>query len=254
MIKRSKWLLAPLVIAVAVSIGALYIHTAYAAQSQADCDAEKSQKFLGVLPKWYEYLPTAPDALGHCTVNIKSSCVDQNNTPVDCSAKGAKGDPTAISVQPYWLIGLAAIDILARLAGFVAVIFVIYGGIRYITSSGEPENTKAARETIINALIGLIIVLIAVPAVAYIGSSLGTTDINGVPQSNVSIQDLFNTAYRIIGAIAVLMIVIAGFKYIISNGDPQSMGRAKDTILYTLIGALVVLVATGIIDFVVTKF
>jgi hypothetical protein len=223
-------------LALAMVVGATMVYAPPAAAATPDCNPQDN-KFLGIIPPWYEYLDSTYNAKsGQCDIGIGQSST------------------TDLSTGKYWLIGLAIIDILVRVAGFVAVIFVIYGGVRYITSSGEPENTKAARETIINALIGVIIALIAVPVVSYVGNSLGTTDVNGVPQSNVSIQDLFDMAYKIIGAIAVLMIVIAGFKYIISNGDPQSMGRAKDTILYTLIGALVVLVATGIIDFVVTKF
>ncbi len=62
---------------------------------------------------------------------------------------------------------------LLRIAGIVTAFFIIYGGVRYVTSQGEPENTKAARSTIINALIGAAIAMIAAVLVSFIGSKLG---------------------------------------------------------------------------------
>ena len=52
-----------------------------------------------------------------------------------------------------------ALTIIIMLAGIVAVAFVIVGGFTYIISSGNAEQATSARKTIINALIGLVIVL-----------------------------------------------------------------------------------------------
>lgn len=69
-------------------------------------------------------------------------------------------------------ITLALLDDLLRLAALVAVAFVIYGGISYVTSQGSPDNTKKAQQTIINALIGLVIAIIAATVVGYLGGQL----------------------------------------------------------------------------------
>ena len=52
------------------------------------------------------------------------------------------------------------------------MVFVMVGGARYITSQGEPENIKAAQQTILNAIIGGIIALLASGIVAFIGRTI----------------------------------------------------------------------------------
>ncbi len=50
-------------------------------------------------------------------------------------------------------------------AGAVAVLFIILGGIKYSTSQGNPNDTQKAKETIIYALVGLVIVMLSFGAV-----------------------------------------------------------------------------------------
>ena len=45
------------------------------------------------------------------------------------------------------------------LAGLIALVYLIVGGYQYITSSGNPDAAEAAKGTIVNSIIGLIIVL-----------------------------------------------------------------------------------------------
>lgn len=71
------------------------------------------------------------------------------------------------------LVLLVIIDDLLRIAALVTIGFVLYGSIRYITSQGNPENTASAQSTIINALVGLVIAIIAIGFVSFISSQLG---------------------------------------------------------------------------------
>jgi hypothetical protein len=100
--------------------------------------------FFG-LPSWYQYLKLGND----CQV-------------VDFTVPG-----------DLILVALAIIDILIRLAGLVAVFFVIIGGIQYATSQGNPDDATKARNTIVNALIGLALTIVAVSFVSFLGSKLG---------------------------------------------------------------------------------
>lgn len=50
--------------------------------------------------------------------------------------------------------------------------FVIVGAAKYITSQGEPDRAKQARDSIINALIGLAIAIVAAGVVSFIGNKL----------------------------------------------------------------------------------
>lgn len=71
------------------------------------------------------------------------------------------------------LIMLAIIEILLRIAGTVAVAFVVFGAVKYVVSQGEPDKVSEAKGTIINALAGLVISAIAIGVVAFLGNRIG---------------------------------------------------------------------------------
>lgn len=165
------------------------------------------------------------------------------------------------------LIILAIIDDLLRLAGIVAVGYVIYAGIRYVTSQGSPEETNKAKTTLLNALIGLVIAMIAIGLVAFIGNKFGTgggtgaavkttLDTSALPTTQAGapqIKTIISVVLGIVGALSLLFVTIGGFRYVLSQGDPQATSKAKDTILYALIGLLVTALAQAIVTFVIGR-
>ena len=54
-----------------------------------------------------------------------------------------------------------AVDIISIVVAVIAVIMIIVGGIKYVTSGGDAGSTKSARDSIIYAIVGLVIVSIA---------------------------------------------------------------------------------------------
>lgn len=102
------------------------------------------------LPTWYAYLPGQQDVQGVCRVAADF------------------GDWNAILG-----IGIAFIEILLRIGALVAVGYIVYAGFQYITSNGDPERAKHAKDTILNALIGLVIAIAATGIVVFLGSRLG---------------------------------------------------------------------------------
>jgi multisubunit Na+/H+ antiporter MnhB subunit len=58
----------------------------------------------------------------------------------------------------------------------------------------------------------------------------------------------------VLGAIAVIMIVIGGIRYTLSNGESAAITGAKNTILYAVIGLVVALLAYAIVNFVLGAF
>lgn len=64
---------------------------------------------------------------------------------------------------------------------------------------------------------------------------------------------ILTTFTYIIGAISVLMIVIGGIRYVTSNGDQNSVTSAKNTILYSVVGLVVAILAYAIVTFVITN-
>ena len=63
-----------------------------------------------------------------------------------------------------------------------------------------------------------------------------------------------NIAYFLLGSIAVVMIIVAGITMTTSGGDAEAVKKAKNTILYSVIGLIVVLMAFTITQFIMRSF
>lgn len=75
----------------------------------------------------------------------------------------------------------------------------------------------------------------------------------GIPQNELGgsqLQNVLSFVFVIAGIIAVIMILVASLQYITSTGDPQKTKKAKDTIIYALIGLVVAISASVIVNFV----
>ncbi len=82
----------------------------------------------------------------------------------------------------------------------------------------------------------------------------GCTDPGGATDRvNRIIRLVINIFSLIVGVIAVIMIIIGGLKYITSGGDSGNITGAKNTILYAIIGLVVVALAQVIVRFVLNK-
>ena len=81
---------------------------------------------------------------------------------IKCGANSAAGN-TGKNNAPKTLQDTIAtvINILSAAVGIIAVIMIIIGGLRYVTSAGNPEGAKNARNTILYAVIGLVVVALA---------------------------------------------------------------------------------------------
>lgn len=60
------------------------------------------------------------------------------------------------------------INIFSIIVGIIAVFMIIFGGLKYVTSGGDSGNVSSAKNTIIYALVGLVIVALAQFIVKYV--------------------------------------------------------------------------------------
>ncbi len=96
------------------------------------------------LPTWYKYLDTA-------IVKGKPIC-----------------NPVISELKDFWLIGLAIVEILLRLSTLIAIGYVMHGGFRFITARGDPEKITKARTMSVDALVGLVVAIIAAASVSFV--------------------------------------------------------------------------------------
>lgn len=84
-------------------------------------------------------------------------------------------------------------------------------------------------------------------------SDASSCEEDGENSFSTIVTRVINIFSVLIGSISVIMIIIGGFRYIISGGDQNSVTAAKNTIMYAIIGLVVVLFSQVIVRFVLTN-
>jgi type IV secretory pathway VirB2 component (pilin) len=85
-----------------------------------------------------------------------------------------KNQPTGTGTNLITVVN-NVIDLILYVAGVLAIIYLIYSGILYITAAGNPDSAKKGQQGIINAVIGIVIIMLAwviVRAVASYSTSI----------------------------------------------------------------------------------
>lgn len=199
------------------------------------CNLPDNSNFLG-FPNWYKYLK------------------GQNN-PSNKDPKTNICRPALQSPNDIWLVVAAIFEIILRASGIAAVFYMIYAGFRYITSQGSPEGINAAKTSITNAITGLVLVVFAARLVGFIaGRFAGDTGndflLPEVAANQGALGTVINTAMQIAGGLSVVFIALGGVTYVRANGDPGTIKRAKEMIIYALVGLVVAIFASAIINFI----
>jgi len=85
----------------------------------------------------------------------------------------------------------------------------------------------------------------------------GTDNVGGnqkQPTLQEGIKTIVGILLFVLGAIAVIMIIIGGIRYTTSNGEAAQLTSAKNTILYAVVGLVVAILAYAIVNFVLSAF
>ncbi len=67
-------------------------------------------------------------------------------------------------------------------------------------------------------------------------------------------QDVIRIFSYVVGIISVIMVIVGGFQYVTSGGDSGKVTTAKNTIMYALIGIVIVALSQIMVNFVLAKF
>lgn len=122
---------------------------------------ENNSKFFGLEP-WYHFMHDSSFGRNGDPCAVKCFNIYPQHTENACGYK-ASDIPGVI---------LVIIDDLLRIAALVAVAYIIVGSFEYVASRGNSERAASAQSTIISALTGLAIALVAVALVSFLGNRL----------------------------------------------------------------------------------
>jgi len=130
---------------------------------------------------------------------------------------------------------------LQGIAGTIAVIFIIIGGIMYMVSGGSKEGTERAKKTLIFAIAGLAIVLVA----PYLYNEIKALLDGSSPGSKLVeiLTNILKLLLSIVGFIAIITMVVGGIWMLTAVGDDERYELGKKTATYSIVGLVVALAA-----------
>jgi hypothetical protein len=80
-----------------------------------------------------------------------------------------------------------------------------------------------------------------------------TVNLPAPAAGNAQIKEVVNVLLSVSGAVALLVITMAGFRFTTSRGNPQQVAQARDAIIYSCVGLVIIMSAFIIVNFVVFK-
>ena len=176
-------------------------------------------------------------------------------TSWDCGVKEIT-DEDSLKAGIWGIVANVAADI-AIVATYLILGYVIYGGYLYTFSSGDPNKIATAKKTLTQAFIGLAIVMSATLIMGTIrvvlvgnGNSFSDCTTTTCIEPSTLVEQLIGWAIGVAGIVSAIFLVYGGITYITSSGDANKLQKAKNMILYSLIGLAIVILATIITAFV----
>ena len=165
-------------------------------------------------------------------------------------------DDTSLKSGIWMIATNVAVDI-AIIATYLIIGYVIYGGYLYTFSGGDPNKVATGKKTLTQAFIGLAItmcasIIMGAIRIALVGGTgnMGNCISAGCVKPDEMVTNLVGWVTGIAGIVSAIFLVYGAIQYVTSTGDPGKLKKAKETILYSLIGLVIVALATVIIAFV----
>lgn len=119
-------------------------------------------------------LVVAPSVASAACSGIANSVNTGVNQSIAGGTNPACDSSTGLNDNSIGTISKKVVTIFSEIVGFVSVIFIVYGGFRYITSGGDSGKVGNAKNTIIYALVGLIIVALAQTIIHFVLNTSST--------------------------------------------------------------------------------
>jgi len=153
-------------------------------------------------------------------------------------------NPLTVNSFTEWLSNLLAH--IQGIVGWLAVIFIVIGGVVYITSGGNPGQAKTAQTMIRYAIIGFAIAVAApsllkeIKTIASSGNTSAATDL--IDDANPVKSILYNVlgfGLTAVGVLALIGIVIGGTLILTAYGDKSKADTGKNAIMYSIVALAV---------------
>lgn len=133
--------------------------------------------------------------------------------------------------------------VLRNIIGAFAALWIVVSGILMVMAHGDESKITEQKQSITYAIIGLVIVLLLERMIDLIygvpGVERGLT-VEAAQAVDVEILGLVAFIRAVIGAISILMIIVAGFKTITAQGEEEKITNQRKAILWVAVGIVII--------------
>ncbi len=183
-----------------------------------------------------------------------------NDSLTTCCRQTAPTAPQIVAVQVNNPVAFTTVEgvldsLLGSLQAIIAIlslIFIVIGGILYMTAAGDEGRLTTAKSVITAALIGLALGIAAPSFLKQIGEVLGWGPIAaGAVATSKTLAEIatsvLNFLLSVVGVVGIIMLVVGGLMYLTSAGDEERINTGKKIVQYSIIGVMVALAALVIV-------
>jgi len=193
-----------------------------------------------------------------CNMNEQQVGYCNNNLSKCCKARVAQEQVVSTNIEnPLELDTVQEVldSVLGSLQAIIAIlsiIFIVIGGILYMTAAGDEGRVRTAKGAITAAMVGLALGIGAPSFLKQIGEVLGWGDIDSGPVGEAETlagiaTNVLNFLLSVVGVIGIIMLVIGGLMYLTAAGDEDRINTGKKIVNYSIIGIAVALAALVIV-------
>ena len=147
--------------------------------------------------------------------------------------------PNPVNVQTVDAFLQNVSSYLKGVAGFIAVVFIVIGGIMYMVSAGNKEMMERGKRTLLYALGGLAVVFAAPVFYNEIKNIVGGGGVSGPTLAPIAIRTL-NLLLSITGTLAIVSLVVGAIWMFTAMGDQDRLELGKKTVIYSIVGIVIV--------------
>lgn len=134
--------------------------------------------------------------------------------------------------------GYQLLKVLQEVGIVLAVIFLIISGYMYLTARGSDDQIEKAKKATQFTVMGIVILSTASIIVTTITQSINPTGFDSAPIVTLA-DHIVGILYSVVMVITVLFLIISGFQFITARGDEEQIGKAKKSVMFSVIGLVI---------------
>lgn len=134
----------------------------------------------------------------------------------------------------------------------LCVVFIVIGGIMYMTASGDEKRVEKAKTTMTASIVGFALAVGAPMLLNEIYTIFGRDRSWPSLTLREVVSAVLNLLLSIIGILAIITLVVGGIMYMTSAGEEDRINKAKSIVTYSIIGIAVALAGLVIVKAVAT--